>query len=313
MESINYNDMVKSQLIKLDDNMELAKDLDFLSINVKEDIGLKVEFDVVFNEFNIILSKTSAQSREKKCIGLSENEAEALIKKLPIAFSLARRYTYKTTSKPVNIPVELVNFPNEYEPKTVLFVKENAYRKGQMNIDIRKCVKREDPQLPYIYTKNGVRLTIDEGKQLSPKLEECLQLIKKSTEITREVLFSAEVVCLEKIIKDLRSEQTCYGCETNKESQDQHMDISGCLREWEETVEDLWEAASPLVNEDDVMRIALLTIDKLPSIKGLVTSVIYPMQVPTDEEKRETILQLETPDNVDNEILATCKLVTDEL
>ena len=72
----------------------------------------------VFNEFNIILSKTSAQSREKKCIGLSENEAEALIKKLPIAFSLARRYTYKTTSKPVNIPVELVNFPNEYEPKT---------------------------------------------------------------------------------------------------------------------------------------------------------------------------------------------------
>ena len=136
---------------------------------------------------------------------------------------------------------------------------------------------------------------------------------KKSTEITREVLFSAEVVCLEKKIKDLRSEQTCYGCETNKKSQDQHMDISGCLREWEETVEDLWEAATPLVYEDDVMRIALLTIGKLPSIKGLVTSVIYPMQVPTDEEKRETILQLETLDNIDNEILATCKLVTDEL
>ena len=91
------------------------------------------------------------------------------------------------------------------------------------------------------------------------------------------------------------------------------MDISGCLREWEETVEDLWEAATCLVNEDDVMRIALLTIGKLPSIKRLVTSVIYPMQVPTDEEKRETILQLETPDNIDNEILATCKLVTDEL
>ena len=42
-----------------------------------------------------------------------------------------------------------------------------------MNIYIRKSLKREDPQLPYIpvYTKQGDRLTIYESKQPLPKLE----------------------------------------------------------------------------------------------------------------------------------------------
>ena len=66
-------------MIKLDENMELSKDLHFLSINVNENFCLKVQFDVVFNKCNIVLSKTSGQSREMKCIGLSENEAESLI------------------------------------------------------------------------------------------------------------------------------------------------------------------------------------------------------------------------------------------
>ena len=91
------------------------------------------------------------------------------------------------------------------------------------------------------------------------------------------------------------------------------MDIGGCLREWKQVVNDLWETAAPLINEEDVMKIAHLTVDKLPSIKGLVTSIVYRMKVPNDGEKNERILQLETLDDIEKEILVIRKLVSDKL
>ena len=49
---------------------------------------------------------------------------------------------------------------------TILFVKENTYKRGLIKLDIRKCIKRENNG--FGYTKDGVRCTLD----VIPALEE---------------------------------------------------------------------------------------------------------------------------------------------
>ena len=59
---------------------------------------------------------------------------------------------------------------------TILFVKENAYKRGEIDFDIRKCAKKDDGE--FGYSKHGVRLKMD---GILP-LQEKLQLYMSTTE-----------------------------------------------------------------------------------------------------------------------------------
>ncbi|KAL4231160.1 hypothetical protein ACF0H5_008742 [Mactra antiquata] len=289
---LNYNELVMSQLVRLDENLEFVKDLEISSFAVNKDFEIKSEFDVMLNEFTLSLSKTSQNKpTEPKTITLDEYELSALNKKNPLALAIARRYTYKTSAKTLDYPIDLVE-NEEFQFRAVLFVKENLYRKGQLSLDIRKCSKNESSESKYIYTKIGVRLTIDEGKELLQKLGEVVKQINLNTKLTRDLLLSAEVCIIIKTIKELNSQRE-----------------GGHVREWKDMVKDEWDCAVLLTNPADVWKIAESAAEKLPNIKGLVTSMVNPIETPTMDEKREKVLDSNWLAN--DELYATCKLVSD--
>ena len=92
----------------------------------------------------------------------------------------------------------------------MLFVKENAFGKNPIQIDIRKCMEYEDKDEVYIYSKQGVRLTP-------------VQSVLLLNELKKEILHATRAKGYE-------------GCIEDKHSQKDHNGMYGCWAEWADIV-----------------------------------------------------------------------------
>jgi hypothetical protein len=92
------------------------------------------------------VSKTFSVTPEKErengnrwiCFG--EEETENIIKLLPAIEKLVERFTCKRSPKNIDIPIEACR-GNIGDLITVVFLKENNYKRRHFDVDIRKCVR----------------------------------------------------------------------------------------------------------------------------------------------------------------------------
>ena len=302
----SYDDLISAKTLKLDENVDfLEKDLDFGCKQMeKGPVDISLSFDTVFNEFCVVIRKE--KDNEKKCrhIGLCEEELRALVKKLPIGFSLIEKYSAKKAGKVVDIPVELVSFESENDCKAVLFIKENRFKKSDYQLDIRKCYKGEDGE--YMYTTDGVRVGRALAEEILSHLNCLIDIINEQVALSREVMEMIQVGLLIKSILNLKTQTGCDGCKDMLPGQDGHMSSGGCLQDWEDTVMEFWEPALRLMKEEELANLAEEVMELIPKAKGLVTSVLR-----TDEPQQTHIKKMVLGRTMleENELYASCKIV----
>lgn len=199
---------------------------------------------------------------------------------------------------------------------TILFVKENAYKRGLVELDIRKCTKKVNNT--FGYTKDGVRCSLDVIPGLEEKMRLYLSFIEKSVMQSEKIMFMAEVALLEYEIRELSKygEPTCSGCITNNPSQVQHMGFDGCMSEyasdkspslsWRETMEKYWSAALAITsNGCEVKDVDETALSALPEVKGLVMSKLRDMKVQQEDDLKSTVL--DEPSLRKDEMYVACR------
>ena len=179
---------------------------------------------------------------ENRWIIFGQEEVVNLINLLPVDEKIISRYTVKRSPKPIDITFELCK-GDVGGLITVLSVKENLYKRGKFDIDIRKCLRREDGT--YTYTSEGVRFDQTLIEKFTDKVQFYQSMSETITKTTSDVIRMSMAYAFIKGINELgSSQQTCKGCQINHPSQAQHMGFSGCLSEdppaWEEFVLHYW-------------------------------------------------------------------------
>ncbi|MEW8548732.1 MAG: hypothetical protein AB2693_34960 [Candidatus Thiodiazotropha sp.] len=281
----SFDELVKTKTLRLSDDMELKEDSLLLKKNINQEMDATLTYDHIMNEYVIALNKVT--EAKQSSIALSEEETSSLIQKLPLAVTLGKKYLDKNSVRPVDIPFELVKITGRNEYRVVLFVKENQYGKEKIVLDLRKCAKNESGG--YIYTKCGVRLSLEAANSIAEVLKECKEKIEKLSESSVFLFKTAECVLVVKAIKELFSQESknCHGCAISHGSQKQHAGPSGCAKPWEEVVDDYWAPAYAQVQPEALFSLAekaVLNLEELHST--LFSSSQFPIQrVGEDEVK----------------------------
>ena len=124
-----FDEIVSNKIEKFSDDMEFEeedfnfgiKDMD----NENFEFEAELKYDVIFNDFIIMLTKDKTHEENKRQIGLNETDARNLVDKLPEALAYAKRYeNCKKVGKLINIPFELDDMGDPEESVAILFVIE---------------------------------------------------------------------------------------------------------------------------------------------------------------------------------------------
>ena len=90
-----FDEIVSNKIVKFSDDMEFEeedfnfgiKDMD----NENFELEAELKYDVIFNDFIIMLTKDKTHEENKRQIGLNETETRNLVDKLPEALAYAKR------------------------------------------------------------------------------------------------------------------------------------------------------------------------------------------------------------------------------
>lgn len=289
--------------LKLNDQLDLPDDMLILQDKLCSELDMFLDYDFVMNQFGIGITK---QTKDKStCIRLNEIECAGVLRLTPYALRVAANYSSSRASKPVDIPFETKEL-NAGDMGTVLFIKENNFKRGDIQFDLRKCVKKEDDSL--IYTKEGVRLNMEMMRLVQEKLASYKQKIKETVKITRNLMLTAQACLMIEEIKSLSycaEKPSCYGCEIDHPSQVQHMSLGGCLSDetmdvsetWAETVNQQWSVVFATVSVEDARDLAEKALPLLPELQGLVYSSSEKMIDPLEDELKDMVTKREELSN----------------
>lgn len=290
--------MVNKKL-KLNEELDLPEDMLLAQDKVSSEFDTCLVYDFVLNQFGIGIQK---ETKEKKSlIKLTEMECDGVLRLMPYALKVADKYSRVKASKPVDIPLEPVAF-NVGDMGTVFSIKESAFKRGDIQFDLRKCMKKEDGSL--IHTREGVRLDADTMKLIQQKLQSYKKEIEEAVKNTRKLMMTARACLMIREINSLSNSgetKSCYGCETDHPSQIQHMGPGGCLAEdsidasesWKETVNRLWSGVLKMVSVQDGCNLAEMALSLLPELKGLVCSCVEDMPDPLEDELKQMVIKKE--------------------
>ena len=260
---------IPSKILKaLNDESAFYNDVFLDSSLLSEDLKCSLEFDAILKMFVVGLEK-KLKGDEKRSISFGVKELDNIIRLTPTLEKISSRYSAKRSPKILDIPFEMEK-GEIGDLITVMSLKENLYKRGMFDVDIRKCVKKADSE--YQYTSEGVRFKLS----TLPELIEKLGLYqKKVSHIYVETFDVLKIALAYVIIREITvlSDNTlnCHGCQIQHNSQSQHMGPGGCLStdqpEWGEIVDKFWSAARQLVDEDEVLRIATNAGSQLPELQ----------------------------------------------
>ena len=263
-------DIVPVKILKIsnehyDDSEDVLLDCSELS----DDLKCSLEYDAILKMFVIGLEKKLKE--EKRWIRFGEKENDCIIRLLPTLVKLSSRYSSKRSPQPLDISFEMSQ-SSVGERLTVMSLKENMFKRGNFDVDIRKCIKKEDNN--YQYTTEGVRFT----QKLIPEFEELLrQYQSKISSVYQETYEILKIAMAHIVIREIQElagvKQNCHGCQINHSSQKQHMGPGGCLSteqaEWSDIVEQFWSPARRLVDEVEVQISAKQAVLQLPVFQVL--------------------------------------------
>ena len=248
---------------RLNDEMETAvskkfkqtefEDISLDNSDLSEDVRCFLEFDAMLKTFVFGIEKTRKDGNRQ--ISVSEEEIENMLKMLPALTKISSRYASKRSPRLIDIPFQ-ISKGEIGELVSVMSLKENMFKRGQFDLDIRKCVRKEEDGV-YRYTSEGVRFSdvlITEFEQLLLRYKSLISDIMNKTE---EVMVLAAAFVVMREITELSQ---CPGCKIQHPSQDQHMGSGGCMSEekpaWGELVNQYWQAAWCLIQDDGVLNLA---------------------------------------------------------
>jgi hypothetical protein len=219
---------------------------------VSEDLNSFLEYDFVMKTFSVTLEKERKDG--KRCICFGTEEIASIIRFLPAIEKLVDRYSSKRSPKVIDIPFEACS-ANIGDSLTVVSLKENTFKRGSFDVDIRKCIKKEDGN--YQYTQEGVRFAHTHTTALRENLLGYQSLIVKATDKSKRVISMTAANAIIREINELADpRENCEGCQTQHLSQNQHMGYSGCLTTeqptWEQLCDQYWQAGKGLIREDNV-------------------------------------------------------------
>ena len=260
---------LSTKMLKLTEDIDLEDDKNLDDFDLSEDVKMYFRYDSLLKTFVAGVEKIRMDEVENRWINFGQEEILNLINLLPIAEKIISRYTAKRSPKPIDIPFEL--FKGDVgDLITVLSVKENSYKRGKFDIDIRKCLTREDGT--YTYTSEGVRFDHTLIEKFTNKVQLYQSMSETITKTTSNVMRISMAYAFIKGINEFGSSQhTCEGCQINHPSQAQHMGFRGCLSEdqpaWEEFVHHYWFSAKASIEEEDVLKSAKEAVLLLPEVK----------------------------------------------
>ncbi|KAL4239271.1 hypothetical protein ACF0H5_000088 [Mactra antiquata] len=293
-------DVQNKMLKKMEDN-ESSMDIDITLNNSSlcEDVDCSLVYDSILQTFSITIEKHRDEGNRYICVS---DQHVGIISKLLIAVEkLAARYSAKPSPCLIDVPFQ-VSSGEIGELITVVSLKENAYKRGSFDVDIRKCFIKEGNK--YQYTTEGVRLGRSLISALREKLSFYNSIIKTVTEKTKEIITSTMAWVISKEILELSDpKQTCHGCTIDHPSQKQHMDVGGCLAEeqpaWTELCDQYWSAAKSIVTNEFVQDLAQRAVHSLPALqKSFITGVITTEQI-SETEVRDMVERKEELEDTD--------------
>ena len=248
-------------------------DMTLDSSDLSPDFRSSLEYDCVMKTFSVTLEKDRKEGNRFICFG--EEEMRKIIKLLPVIEKLVSRYSIKKSPTIIDIPFEACD-GKVGDLVTVISLKENSYKRGHFDVDLRKCIKKEDGS--YQYTSEGVRVTLSLISDLKASLFKYQSLITAATEKSTEVILMAiahAVIHEINMLADPR--QNCHGCQIQHPSQKHHMGPGGCMTAeqppWDEICNEYWQAGKTLINDDVVQNIAQRAASRIPELQ--VLSIVF--------------------------------------
>lgn len=268
MENITKTKFLK-QIEENDDDVIL--DTSVLS----SDFTSSLEYDCLLQTFSVTLEKQHKDGH--RCVCFGDEELKSIVNFLPVIEKLICKYSQKRSPKPLDIPFEACKSKTG-DIVTVVSLKENSYKRGHFDVDIRKCVKREDGS--YMYTTEGVRVTWSLITQLKENLLKYQSHISSATDKTKEVIsiITAHVIILEmNELTDPR--QNCHGCQIQHPSQTEHMAEGGCLSAdqptWGELCDQYYQAAKNLIKEESIQSLAKRAVACIPELQVCILLLLF--------------------------------------
>ncbi|KAL4223813.1 hypothetical protein ACF0H5_017278 [Mactra antiquata] len=228
----NIQDDVQNKVLKKmeenDNNVDNDITLDHSSLC--EDVNCSLTYDSVLQTYSITFEKQREEGNRYICV--SEKNIETISKLLIAVEKLAVRYTNKRSHRLIDVPFQVTS-GKIGELITIVSLKDNAYKRGSFDVDIRKCFVKEGNT--YQYTTEGVRFGHSLISALRDKLSCYRSIITKITEKTTEIIASTLAFAISKEILELSDlKHTCHGCMIEHPSQKQHMGVGGCMAEEEQ-------------------------------------------------------------------------------
>lgn len=262
----SYQEVIVSK--KLKSESDFKDDKIFSRDALTEEIHMCLEYDFVTKDFGISISKQLTDKHTY--IKVSDIESYGILKHFPLALKVIEKYSSKRATKPIDIPFEAVEF-DAGEAGVIICIKENSFQRGNIQIDLRKCIKRADGTL--IYTKEGVRI----AKEVAPLLHDTLrtykQQINNAVAETQKLVTMAQV-CL--LIHEIDS--LCKQDERQSYRQPRELNFVGCLTDdttqesWSDIVAAYWSVAISIVSIADACSLAEKALTSLPGVDGLFYS-----------------------------------------
>ncbi|WAR24601.1 hypothetical protein MAR_038270, partial [Mya arenaria] len=252
---------IKLKTLKLDDNYEPKEDSIFVSSSLTADVSASLVFDYVLSKFVIELRKNKNERETSVC--LSERNIQGLIDKLPMAIKIAEKYQQRQSSRSLDIPFEI---PGEgtNEMTLMMSVKENNFGKTRkFQIDIRKCSMIGDS---IRYTKDGVRVDLDEANLVFDELKKYIEKIRGAVKNSQQLLNTAYCLLAVQMIEVIHQGTECNGCATEHPSQREHMGTGGCMLEWSDKVQLSWFTVQAMIEAPRVVAVCQSASSRLPSV-----------------------------------------------
>jgi hypothetical protein len=286
----NVEEGIRAKTLRLGDNLELPSDKMFDEWEA-ENLKTNLTYDNVFDQFMVRLT-TKTKDGQLRSINVEELDANRLLAKLKTVTAVAKKYEKVPAPKPLDISIELEMIEIS-KTGVVIGLKENQYKRGDMSIDIRRCLKMRDGTLSY--TKEGVRMPVSMGIILKEKLEQYDIKIMDAVKGTSRVLKMSKLATIMKGMKELGN-PPCYGCEVDHPSQIQHMETGGCLSTepqltWVETVEEFFEIVLANVERERLVEIGAKVCARPGIEEDLCLSAVHPVIESLEQDLRAICLK----------------------
>ena len=289
---LSFQEGFVNQKMKNNIVLDIQEDKCLAEDQLTSELTMSLVYDFMISEFVIGLTKRSKDKTNN--INMNELECTGIIRLSPLMQKVVKKYSVTRASNPIDMPVETIEMC-EGDFGTVLSVKENTFKRGDFQIDLRKCMKKEHGT--WVYTKDGVRISVSELIKVKERLETYMQKISDAVAQTRRMLLMA-TVCLMIQSVEQPEESVCYGCEINHPSQHQHMGVTGCLSEdaldgvkvWKTLIDQQWSLLKLIVSSEDAVILAGKAARMLPDLGGLLMSEHTTMEDPEESEMKTMLL-----------------------